>query len=543
MTESRSLIHLLGKWRSAVSKTDNLQPPAPPTEDVEVSNLVEHTGKVKAGSLFVARVRTGSDGHPYIPQAIKNGARVIVGERPPAALDQPIPAGVLYLQVADTAEAMAWLAAAWHDFPGKKLHVIGVTGTNGKTTTIAILHGMLKAAGIRCGLISTIQAIFDDTEESTGLHVTTPAAPQLQGYLRRMVDAGLTHCIIETTSHGLAQHRVTAIPYELGLITNITHEHIDYHGSFKNYLLAKQRLFELVNQHPHGVAVLNSDDDVSFNAFLKASSKEKILYGHRLTNSGHPPDVYATNIQFSSESSRFDLHLPGQESPVQINTVLLGQFNVSNIMCAAATAHHFGATPKQISDGVAQVTAVSGRMERIDEGQPFLTIVDFAHTPDALENAIVAAQAMRQPNGRIITVFGSAGKRDIEKRRLMAEVSAKHADITILTAEDPRTESLDDILDMMASGCQSQGKIEGIDFWRVPDRGQAIFMGANIAQPADILLVCGKGHEQSMCFGTIEYPWDDRHATREAVKAKLENRPMPPLGLPTETTSGHTGPN
>ncbi|MEM9775471.1 MAG: UDP-N-acetylmuramoyl-L-alanyl-D-glutamate--2,6-diaminopimelate ligase [Chloroflexota bacterium] len=534
MTESRSLIHLLRSWKSEVLRTNDLQPPTEPEEDIKVTNLVEHTGKVQQGSIFVARVRTGTDGHPYIPQAIAGGASVIVGQKPIAELDQPIPAGILYLQVTDSAKAMAWLAAAWYGFPGKHIRVIGVTGTNGKTTTIAILHSMLKAAGIRCGLISTIQAIFGDTEEPTGLHVTTPAAPQLQAYLRRMIDAGLTHCIIETTSHGLAQHRVTAIPYEMGLVTNVTHEHIDYHGSFHNYLLAKQRLFELVSQHPNGAAVLNSDDDVSFSPFLAASTKEKILYGQRLASSGQKPDAYATNVQFSSESTRFDLHLPNQDRPTHINTVLLGQFNVSNILCAAATAHHLGTTPAQIADGVSQVTAISGRMERIDEGQPFLTIVDFAHTPDALENAITAALAMRQPEGRIIAVFGSAGKRDIEKRRLMAEVSAKHADITVLTAEDPRTESLDDILEMMAAGCRSQGKVEGTDFWRVPDRGQAIFMAATIARPADIVLVCGKGHEQSMCFGTTEYPWDDRHATREALRAKLENRPISSFGLPTE---------
>ncbi|MFK7800754.1 MAG: UDP-N-acetylmuramoyl-L-alanyl-D-glutamate--2,6-diaminopimelate ligase [Anaerolineae bacterium] len=541
MTESRSLNSLLTKWQSAVTDTQNLQPPLSPAQaksDCHVSNIVEHTGEVSEGSLFIARVRTGTDGHPYIKQAIERGATVIFGQRDPADLDDPIPSYVRYFQVSDTAEAAAWLAAAWHDFPGQQLRIIGITGTNGKTTTSAILFGILKKAGLRCGLISTIQAVFGDKAESTGLHVTTPGAVQLQGYLRRMVDAGLTHCIIETTSHGLAQHRVTAIPFELGLITNITHEHIDYHGTFENYLAAKQRLFELVGQHANGRAILNSDDP-HYSKFAQIPVPFQTSYGQMLKPDGRNPDVFAQNQILEVSPTQFDLFFPNDASSTPITTDLLGAFNVSNILCAAAAAHHLGVSKEQISQGVADVTEISGRMEPIDEGQAFKVIVDFAHTPDALEKAIFGANSILDKEstipGRIITVFGSAGKRDIEKRRLMAEISAKHAQVTILTAEDPRTEPLNDILDMMAAGCRSQGAVEGADFWRVPDRGQAIYMALSLATPSDIVLICGKGHEQSMCFGTTEYPWDDRKAAKAALKAFLHKKPMPPLGLPTET--------
>jgi UDP-N-acetylmuramoyl-L-alanyl-D-glutamate--2,6-diaminopimelate ligase len=212
----------------------------------------------------------------------------------------------------------------------------------------------------------------------------------------------------------------------------------------------------------------------------------------------------------------------------------LGEFNLYNSLAAIAIARLLGVQPEAIQEGLKSVFGVSGRMERINAGQPFLVIVDFAHTPNSLEKAILAARGMVEgENGRVLTIFGSAGKRDVEKRRLMAEISARHADLTILTAEDPRTESLDDILEMMAFGCRSQGGQEGVSFFRVPDRGEAIYFALTMAQPNDVVLICGKGHEQSMCFGATEYPWDDRAAAVTAIEAMLNGRPLPDTGLPT----------
>jgi UDP-N-acetylmuramoyl-L-alanyl-D-glutamate--2,6-diaminopimelate ligase len=270
---------------------------------------------------------------------------------------------------------------------------------------------------------------------------------------------------------------------------------------------------------------LNLDDD-SFRWLREIPTGQILTYSFR-----PEADVYAEEIDYGAVATTFTLRLPNQHLPV--SATLLGDFNVYNMLAAATAAHALDIEGTAIKAGLEAVSGLSGRMERIDMGQPFLTVVDFAHTPHALERAIAAARRMVDGNGRIIAVFGSAGKRDVEKRRLMAEIAARDADLAVLTAEDPRTESLVQILEMMAEGCRSQGGIEGETFWRVPDRGRAIYHAVSLAQPRDLVLICGKGHEQSLCFGTTEYPWDDRDATRKALQALAEDMPMPDLGLPT----------
>ncbi|HSH03655.1 MAG TPA: UDP-N-acetylmuramyl-tripeptide synthetase [Anaerolineae bacterium] len=557
---------LLNRWQNSP-----FAPPPPPYNgpDHTLTAIVEHTDAVTDGACFVARVRATSDGHSYIPAAISAGATLILGQHPLASLNLNLPPHTTYWQTPDTAATAAWLAAAWHNFPSQHLTLIGVTGTDGKTTTTNYLYHILKAADLRVGMISTIKAVFGDHEEPTGLHVTTPEAPIVQQYLRRMVDAGLTHCILETTSHGLAQHRVTGADFDISVVTNITHEHLDYHGDYQGYLNAKARLFRHLtppnhpkNHHPDTfakTAILNLDDE-SFSHLTTIDTPRQIVYAiHRAyeIDGWITPSVmgqgryglYATALQFDADKTRFNLHLPAvpphlhrdgvpllhPPTVTPIETSQVGEFNVHNMLAASAAAFALpdNITPDQIKRGLESVPQIDGRMERIDRGQPFLALVDFAHTPNALEKALAAARGMT--DGRIIAIFGSAGKRDVAKRRLMAEVSAQHADITILTAEDPRTESLDDILQMMAEGCLKHGAIEGETFYRVPDRGQAIYHALTLAQPNDLVVTCGKGHEQSMAFGTTEYPWDDRHALTTALDAYLANQPMPDLGLPTFT--------
>ncbi|MCI0393911.1 MAG: UDP-N-acetylmuramoyl-L-alanyl-D-glutamate--2,6-diaminopimelate ligase [Chloroflexi bacterium] len=550
MTQTRSLYSLLADWRTAVADTPHPQPPAYDGPDVELTGFVEHTGEVEPGTCFVARVRTGSDGHHYIGQAVAQGASLILGQRPPETLNVAL-GDTSYLQVEDTAIALAWLSAAWHGFPARELVIVGVTGTDGKTTTTNLIYQILLAAGLKAGMLSTIKAAIGDAEEPLALHVTTPEAPVVQHYLRRMVDAGLSHCVLEVTSHALAQHRVDAIDFDVAAVTNITHEHLDYHGDYEGYLAAKARLFENVASptnhlvhHPAVVktAVLNRDD-ASYQRLVTIPVPRQITYAIN-----QPADVTATDITYTAASTHFTLHLPPALLPLlppaplspspplparraTLSTPLVGQFNVYNMLAAAAAGHALGLSPEAIKQGLEAIAGLSGRMERINRGQTFLVIVDFAHTPNALERAIQAARGMT--TGRIITVFGSAGKRDVVKRRLMAEISAREADLTVLTAEDPRTESLDDILAMMAEGCRSQGGVEGQSFWRVPDRGRAIYFALTLARPEDLVLICGKGHEQSMAFGAVEYPWDDRHAARAALDAFLAGRPAPDLGLPT----------
>ncbi|MCB8966998.1 MAG: UDP-N-acetylmuramoyl-L-alanyl-D-glutamate--2,6-diaminopimelate ligase [Ardenticatenaceae bacterium] len=535
---------LLSDWATAVSHP---QPPTYTGPDAPLTQLTDDSRAVQPGACFVARVRLRGDGsvwsdaHRYIPQAIDKGARVIIAQRPAAELGFAIPEDVVYLTVPDTAVTLAWLAAAWYRFPSQQLVVIGITGTDGKSSSAQIIFSILQAAGLRAGMLSTIKAVIGEEEEPLALHVTTPEAPVIQQYLRRMVDAGLTHVVLETTSHALALGRVTAVAYDIAAVTNITHEHLDIHGSWENYFAAKRRLFEMVgsagawkldggNGYKQAVvktAVLNRDD-TSFARLSQVDVPRQLTYGLHDT-----ADFRATDIAYTPSGTQFTLHPPA----AVISSPLVGEFNVYNMLAATAVAHALHIPPETIQHGLQHVPPISGRMERIHRGQPFQVIVDFAHTPISLEKAIGVARKMiaGRKGARIIAVFGSAGQRDVEKRRLMAAVSVRDADRTILTAEDPRTESLDDILDLMAVGARSAGGIEGETFWRIPDRGQAIHFALNMALPDDIVLICGKGHEQSMCFGSTEYPWDDRQATRLALDAFLANQPMPDLGLPTGT--------
>ena len=538
--QTRRLKQLLADWKTAVAHTSQPRPPIYTGPDIQLTRLTEKTSEVGPGAAFVARVRTGSDGHPYIGKAIKLGASLILAQRAPVELGLTIPDDVGYLQVADTAVALAWLAAAWERFPSRNLIVIGITGTDGKSSTANILYDVLKTAGLKVGLLSTIKAVIGGAEEPLALHVTTPEAPAVQHYLRRMVKAGLTHVILETTSHALAQHRVTAVAFDIAAVTNITHEHLDYHGSWEAYFAAKASLFERLGDYATAglkttglkTAVLNRDD-ASYQRLQAIPVPRQLSYAIH-----HPADIRAANINFTADQTTFEIYLAASPThPIIVSSPLVGEFNIYNMLAATAVARSLGIELDVIKKGLETVAAIDGRMQRIHCGQPFLTIVDFAHTPNALAKAIAAARAMLEPGGRVIAIFGSAGKRDVEKRRLMAAIAARDADLAILTAEDPRTESLDDILTLMAGGCRAQGGVEGKTFWRVPDRGKAIYFALTLARPDDLVLICGKGHEQSICFGTIEYPWDDRQAARAALDAFLRGEPAPDLGLPTFTRS------
>jgi len=568
MITGLSLSSLLATWRAAVAGTNHPQPPAYDGPDVALTGFTEKSGEVEPGMAFIARVRAGSDGHPYIGDALARGASLILAQQPPEAAGVVVPPGVAYMTVPDTAEAQAWLAAAGEDFPSRDLVVIGITGTDGKTTTANILHAILRAAGLRAGLLSTIRAIIGDEEEPLAVHVTTPEAPVVQRYLRRMVDAGLTHVILETTSHALAQSRVAAVAFDVAVVTNITHEHLDYHGSYEAYFAAKRRLFAALLDDPLRMpsanprkaatprtAVLNRDDAsyAPLAAFLAGRPVDVRAYGQRPGETAL--DAWAEAVAYEPGTTRLLLRLRGQAEPLPVSSALVGGFNVDNMLAASAAAAALGIPPEAIRAGLEAVRALSGRMERIDRGQPFLVLVDFAHTPNALDQAIGAARRMADPSpypppkgrgdslprppgegrslGRVITVFGSAGKRDVAKRALMAGSSVRAADLTVLTAEDPRTESLDAILATMAAAARAAGGVEGETFWRVADRGQAIYFALSLARPGDVVLVCGKGHERSMAFGAIEYPWDDRAATRAALDALMAGQPMVNLGLPT----------
>lgn len=477
--------------------------------------VVESSLEIEPSGLFVARKGLSTDGHGYIQEATAAGAGAIVGEIKLECLSVP------YVQVKSAKDVLGLLAAAYYDFPSRKLTVIGVTGTDGKTTISHILHHILKgAAGIKAGYISTISADFGDEVMATGLHVTTPGAPRIQAYLARMAEAGVTHCILEMTSHGLAQGRLGAVDIDVAVLSNVMHEHLDFHGSWENYRAVKAMMFRMLSRsHPKSglakVSVINADDP-SADYFLAIPADRSVRYGIHSR-----ADYRATAICYQPNSTSFAV----RGKPIEMG--LAGEFNVSNALAAISAAHQLKVGWDDIQQGVAALDLVAGRMERIDEGQDFTALVDFAHTPNALKRALEAGRAMLPKGRRLIAVFGSAGLRDIAKRRMMAEIAADLADVTILTAEDPRTESLDAILEMMAQGCLARGATEGETFIRVPDRGEAIYAACRMARAGDLVMACGKGHEQSMCFGTTEYPWDDRDAMRLALRGKL------PDSLPT----------
>ncbi len=501
-----------------------------PRQDVRIRGLALDSRKVEPGFLFIAIPGTRTDGHDYIPQALEKGAVAIVGTRP---LNLPVP----YVRVENARRAAAHLAAAFYDYPGRRMTVIGVTGTDGKTTTSTLIWHILRTAGRAAGLVTTIQAELGSKQVPTGLHVTTPDPLTVQGFLAEMVANGLTYAVLEATSHGLDQHRVDGSCFDVAVITNITHEHLDYHGSYEAYRKAKARLVELLAEtppKPQGnprTTVLNRDQEDLFPFLQDKAPGPVVSFGL------HPQaHVRAIGVESGPQGLRFTIQGPGFQFPVV--SPLVGDYNVSNILAAvAATVGVLGIDPQAAQEAIATLSGLPGRMERIDMGQDFTAIVDFAHTPVALERALKAARKWTQ--GRIIAVFGSAGLRDKAKRRMMAEISVQLADVTILTAEDPRTESLDNILEEMMAGAQAKGGREGENVFRVPDRGDAIRLAVRLAQPGDTVLVCGKGHEQSMCFGEIEYPWDDRVALRAALSEYLG---IPGPEMPYLPTSRHPSP-
>lgn len=495
-----------------------------PFVDEAITGITLDSRQVQPGNIFVALTGGNTDGHLYIGDAIRRGATIVVGEQAVSGLSVP------YLRVENSRMALAYLSAAFYGWPGRQLTVIGVTGTDGKTTTANLIYYILLAAGMRAGMISTVNAVIGDQVLDTGYHVTTPEAPDVQRYLSQMVARGITHVVLEATSHGLAQHRVTACEFDLGVVTNITHEHLDYHGTYEAYREAKSRLFTSLGEtslKPHGnyrVAVLNRDD-ASFDYLCSVIWNTEVLETERIgicSYGLHPAaDLRGEEVGLRGDGIEFTIVRDGFRLPIRSR--LQGRYNVANCLAAAAvTILGLDIEPEAVREGIAAMPGVPGRMEHIDLGQDFLAIVDFAHTPNALRVALEAAREMVRPHhGRVIAVFGSAGLRDRAKRRMMAEVAAGLADFIVLTAEDPRTESLDEILAEMATGAMTHGGVEGKTFWRVPDRGDAIRLGVSLARPGDIVLALGKGHEQSMCFGEIEYPWDDRVAMRAALAERL----------------------
>jgi len=392
----------------------------------------------------------------------------------------------------------AFFASLFNQFPARKLKVIGVTGTDGKTTTVNLIYHILNSAGIKTGMVSTVGAKIGQEEIELGFHVTAPDPWPLQKLLQKMVDRRMEYVILETSSHGLDQYRFGFINFEIGAVTNITHDHLDYHKTYENYLAAKAALFNGVK-----IAVLNRDDK-SYE-FLK----------HRVQRAACRIITYGVKNQadYTPKNFKFKISLPGE-------------YNQYNCLAAIAVASSLGISPEKIRLAISTFIAITGRMEEIKEGQDFRTVIDFAKTPSGLENILKTLRSQLKANSyKLIAVFGSAGLRDVAKRSMMGEVGGRLADICVLTAEDPRTEDVNKIIDQMAEGCEMAGKVEGKTYFKIPDRQEAInFAIQKLARKGDIVVTCGKGHEKSMCFGQKEYPWSEHEAVRKALKGRKETK-------------------
>ena len=530
---------------------------------VAVRRITEDSREMGVDTLFVAVEGLQQDGHRFIPQAAAAGAAAVVGSHPLIRLKEldwwPPAADAPYVQVTDSRDALAWLSAALYGFPSRAQTVFGVTGTDGKTTTCALLEAILSRAA-DVGVITTVGARIAGIEQETGLHVTTPDAPTVQAFLAQMRSAGCGYAVVESTSFGLDQKRVAAVEYDVAALTNITHEHLDIHVSFEAYRAAKFLLFRSLfySERKPGVpriAVFNLDDSScqplqEVLAEENACNQTASVTSYTYSVSDPAADVYARRIEYLPEATRFELVWPGGTVPME--TRLIGEFNVSNVLCAAAAALGMGIAPEQVRKGVASLSSVLGRMQRMDCGQDFLAIVDFAHSPASLERALetlrpLVAKDCGSSGGRLIAIFGCAGLRDRGKRRLMGQVSGRLADFTVITAEDPRTEDLEDINREIAAGVRevvegaaggesvetrndsdgagqprTQAAASSPYYAVVPDRAEAIRFGVEMARAGDVVASFGKGHERSMCYGETEYPWNEQEAMLSALRARTE---------------------
>ncbi len=470
----------------------------------EISALAYDSRRAHPGTLFFCVSGENTDGHDFAPAALAAGASALVVER---ELDLAVPQLIL----ADSRAAMAPLAARFQGDPTAELRVAGVTGTNGKTTTAFLLREVLESSATQCGLLGTVKQVVGAVEEE--VERTTPEAIDLQASFRRMLDGGDRACAMEVSSHALALHRVDAIHFELALFTNLTQDHLDFHAGMEDYFHCKRRLFEMEPE----TAVINVDDP----------------YGRRLAEDfrcvtfsaeGAEADFSAHRVSFDASGARFTVALPppgrnlgpdsgfaGSKGELALRISLPGHFNVANALGAFAAAVAMGVEPDQAAAGLAGASRVPGRLEPVDEGQDFSVLIDYAHTPDSIENVLRAAR--RLTDGRVIAVLGAGGDRDRNKRPKMGRAGVEGSDLAIITSDNPRSEDPQAIIAEVVAGAEGGGEFE-VEI----DRRAAIALAFSRAAPGDVVVIAGKGHEQGQEFERgRKIPFDDREVAREEL--------------------------
>lgn len=453
---------------------------------VEVSELAYDSRKVGSGTLFFCVPGEKVDGHEFAAAAIEAGAAALVVER-------ELEVDVAQVVVPDARAAMAPMAARFFGDPTGALKVVGITGTNGKTTTAFLLREILESAGVQCGLLGTVKQVVGGIQEE--VERTTPEAIDLQATFRRMLDGGDRACVMEVSSHALALHRCDAIHFGVALFTNLTQDHLDFHADMEDYFASKRLLFEM----DPGTAIVNVDDP----------------YGRRLADefecvtfstAGAEADLVASDVGLGTGGAEFSVE------GVSVRTRLPGDFNVANALGAFATATALGIEAEVAAEGLAQAAAPPGRFEPVDEGQDFSVLVDYAHTPDSLENVLRAARRLGE--GRVISVFGAGGDRDRGKRPLMGRAGAELSDLAIVTSDNPRSEDPEAIVAEVLAGIDDRGGVEA-----EVDRRAAIVLALSRAEPGDTVVIAGKGHEQGQEFENgRRLPFDDREVAREELR-------------------------
>jgi UDP-N-acetylmuramoyl-L-alanyl-D-glutamate--2,6-diaminopimelate ligase len=476
---------------------------------VAVRGIGYDSRRVRAGSVFVAVPGEHVDGHDYVAAAVAQGAAAVVVERPVAGLPSP------QIVVDRSQAALAVAAAWWYGDPSREMGVVGITGTDGKTTTSFLATAVLEAAGISTGLLTTAELKVGQLRSANPEHVTTPEAPNLQRTLRAMVDAGNRAAIVETTSHGLALDRVGGVAYDIAIFTNLTHEHLELHGTFEAYREAKLSLFRRLrgDQLPPkrlarrwSAAAIVNHDDPSASLFEAAA----VSTGAALIKYGLSPEADVRAVAVEEAARQLRIHVQTPRWSDQITLALVGRFNVHNALAAIALGEALELPPAAIRAGLAAVRGVPGRMERVECGQPFGVIVDYAHSPASLQMVLDQLAQLAAGGGGLIAVFGSAGERDVQKRPMMGRIAGERCRLVIVTDEDPRGEDREAILDEIAAGAEAAGKRRGDDLLCIPDRRDAIAAAFERAGPGDVVLLAGKGHEQSIIMSDGPRAWDER---------------------------------
>ena len=460
--------------------------------EMPVTDIVFDSRKVQLACLFVAVKGTQADGHDFIEQAIKKGAKAIVCEKLPVQKSDEI----VFIKLDNSAKALGQLASAFYDNPSSKLKLVGVTGTNGKTTTVTLLYNLFKKLGYKVGLLSTVRNYIDD--KVIDASHTTPDAVQINNLMRRMADYGCEYCFMEVSSHAIDQHRIAGLDFAGALFTNITHDHLDYHKTFAEYINTKKRFFD--DLKPESFALINTDD--KNGRVMVQNTKAKVKnYAVRSV-----ADFKAKIIESHFEGSMLNI------DNVDVWTYFVGRFNAYNILAVYASAVMLGFDKNEILTALSEMKPVEGRFETLRSLNGITAIVDYAHTPDALLNVLNAINQIRNDDQELITVVGAGGDRDKTKRPEMAKIASVNSDKVILTSDNPRSENPNAIIDDMKAGVDAENKKKVLS---IVDRKEGIRTACLLAKQGDIILIAGKGHETYQEINGVKQDFDDREVIKQ----------------------------